>query len=309
MALATASFSPDGSTLLTGSFHGDIQEWDVGTGALRRTLLSECGDEDEPVRLSECMRETAIRCVRFSPDGSLFAAGSHNGAIVVWETAGRREILSWTEHPDRIDALAFSPDNRWVAAGSHECAVDSLRVWRLGGPPAFESAEAFADEGHIGGVSCVCFSPDSRVLAAGGFTMSGYTGPFLYDVGTGTRLGSLLYDMSWGLDFSPDGTLIATGDDFGSMRLWHAVGGRPIFEEKAHTRPVATVRFSRDGRRLATGSWDGTVQVWDVATRSRLTRHDCGGIVVAVCWAPDDPSLVVATVTETGWRPGLVHLT
>jgi WD40 repeat protein len=325
MSIATAALSPDGKILITGSFEGYLIEWDVTSSAKRSVLLDperledvnpevvciENGVEVEApfqlVRMSECMRESSILSVRFSPDGSMFAVGAANGAIVLWNMESRGEILYWADHKDRIDALAFSPDNHWVAAGSLEDAVDSLRVWRLGGSMPFRSSEAFSDDSHVGGVSSLCFSPDNRILAAGGFTMSGYTGPLLYEIKTGKRVGSFHYDMTRYLDYSPDGKLLATGDDFGTVTFWDVESGKPLFKEKAHGRPVGAVLFSRDGRRLATGSWDGSVNVWDVAARKTLARYACNAIVLAIRFTDDGRSLIVAATAKDADQPDILH--
>jgi WD40 repeat protein len=325
MSISTGAISPDRSIVITGSFEGYLVEWDVTSGERLRVLLDPEAKEDvnprvvwivdgvekdpgyQISRLSECMRGSSIMVVRFSPDGSFFGVGAANGAIVLWNTESRGEILCWYNHKDRIDTLAFSPDNHWVAAGSLEDAVDSLRVWHPGGGMQFESSEAFASDRHIGGVSSLSFSPDNRLLVSGGFSMSGYTGPLVYDLETGKIVGSFYYDMTRQLDYSPDGKLLATGDDFGTVTFWDVETEKSLHKEKVHGRPVGTVLFSPDGRRLATGSWDGTINVWDVAARRSLAQYNSHAIVLAIRFTDDDRSLIVVSTTETSDQPEIHH--
>jgi len=327
MGIMTASFAPDGTRLLTGSSGGFLKEWASSTGE-RRTLLDPEGlDDDRPevvciedgieveapfqlVRLSDQMRGSSITCVRFSPDGEYFLVGAANGVAILWNAESRGELCAWEAHQHRIDALDMSPNARWIATGSGDDACATLRVWRTGagGPPGVEVTEAFSDDSHSGGVSSVAFSPDNRFLAAGGFTGSGHTGPLMYNLESGERVGSLHFDMTRSLQYSPDGCLLATGGDDGSVKLWEVAGGTRIFEEQAHTRPVGTVAFSPDGRRLVSGAWDGGVKIWDVASRTRLGEFSYDGIIVACRLGPDGLALDVAEKPEGAYRPTIHRL-
>ncbi len=253
------------------------------------------------------MRGSSILSVRFSPDGRKFAVGAANGALVLWNAESRGEIRRWSQHEEPVNALAISPDNHWLAVGSLEDGVDSLRVWRLDGAMPFESFEAFSDDSHVGGVSSLYFSSDNRILAAGGFTMSGYTGPLLYEVSTGKRVGSLLYDMTRSLDYSPDGRLIATGDDYGTVKIWNAESGTKLLEEKAHGRAIGAVLFYRDGNWLATGSRDGAVKVWDVAAKRTFAEYAGHGVVRAMRFDDDGCGLVVAATAEGSNHPDILR--
>jgi WD40 repeat protein/transcriptional regulator with XRE-family HTH domain len=77
--------------------------------------------------------------------------------------------------------------------------------------------------------------------------------------------------------FSPDGTILATGDTDCRIRLWDVQTGQLLAICNGHTHWVRSVAFSPDGRLLASGSADRTVRLWDAKTHECIriyTDHD-----------------------------------
>ena len=70
--------------------------------------------------------------------------------------------------------------------------------------------------------------------------------------------------------FSPDGRLVASAANDGTVRVWDGETGQEIVRPAPrHAGRAVSVAFSPDGRLLASGGWDRTVRVWERAETSR----------------------------------------
>ena len=109
----------------------------------------------------------------------------------------------------------------------------------------------------------------------------------------------------WGVAFSPDGTMLASASDDGTIRRWTVPEGLPIGEAiPAHEGGANGVAFSPDGRALVSGGADGKVRLWDAASGQAIGGALEGPqkAVSSVAFGPDGQAVVAGGQDGLTWR-------
>lgn len=92
----------------------------------------------------------------------------------------------------------------------------------------------------------------------------------IWDAKTGEELATIPKRTSGisSVQFSPDGTTVASGHSDGSVNLWDSRSGQNrsqlIYSREDRTGGSLTIAFSPDGSKIASGELDGFITVWNI---------------------------------------------
>jgi WD40 repeat protein len=107
--------------------------------------------------------------------------------------------------------------------------------------------------------------------------------------------------------FSHDGTLVISGSDDNTVRIWDTSSGACLKMLKGHSSSVSSVAFSHDGTLVISGSDDNTVRIWDAGSGACLkTLKGHSSWVSSVAFSHDGTQVVSGSgdMTVKIWDAG-----
>lgn len=161
--------------------------------------------------------------------------------------------------------------------------MDQAKPVRLATPIAFDGSMALSSNGQK-------------------IALSGQTSVSIRDKKTGyletlriTDLKSNVLDI----EFSRDGTILATAMQDGSVHVFDANTGQARHVLKGHREQVDDIEFSPDSQMLASASADTTVRLWNVQTGAEIrTLEGSSEGFSVVTWSPDGATVAAGTMSN-----------
>ena len=284
--MTSASYSPDGSRILTTSTDHTARVWDAHSGV---QLIPSLEHDDDVV--------SGV----FSNDGRRIATGTEDGKVTLWDAGTGKRLASPMELPGSAWSVSLSPDGKIVAAATE---AGKARTWdaSTGKPlsPLIEYHESayhvsfssdgkslliatgdnFADlrDSHTGArirqlrrgndIYSAQFSSDDKKIV----TSCADSTAEMWDVQNGTPIGVVM-SHGYGVgsaEFNSDASLIVTASKDHTARIWSANDDKLIVPPLQHPAPVGRASFSFDSRLVATVAGDKAIRLWDASSGDQV---------------------------------------
>ncbi|RKU24830.1 hypothetical protein C6503_00105 [Candidatus Poribacteria bacterium] len=265
--VTSVAFSPDGTTLAAGASDGTIKLWDVQT---HQDIATFGGYDATTVAVIVATENQTDWWTPVSFLSNTTLAAGAGDSIKLWDVATKENIATFEVPGDLVISMSSSPDGTTLAAGTYNNLIKLWDVATRTNTTTFPAAAAVPVGFGILFVPppFISFSPDGAQLA---FTSAAVPsppeknayGPALWNIETGTQTNILLghTEVARSVSFSPDGSMLASGAQDGTLRLWDlssvqpalvASTASPLMEATLHG---SLVTLTLNGYRFVDSEW------------------------------------------------------
>ncbi|GES65250.1 WD40 repeat protein [Aspergillus terreus] len=267
----------DPKSIITGSYSGIVQRWDMATGVSKEftTVLYGGGFSTEIVSVAP------------TPDGKS-----------VWIADGKYSVWNWVlgrnNNTSTYGDMAKLPNlisRRAVVSTDGKLLSARDQLWYL---PTCRQIGTMA-----GAAEPAAFSPDGSLVAMGSLPLT------IWDTATCQLRKKIPGHSAYLTDvqFSPDGRLVISTSIDQTVRLWDWANDRlhSIIADSAY--PIHTVAVAPNGRLLVYASHTAQkAWVWDIASKCRLAEiqdYFAGGTGRGIAFSPDSTLLAMTGLDRT----------
>ncbi len=239
-----------GTQIASISGDGAIKTWDTSTG---QELLRIQG-QSLVLHPNDPTSYYGSYSVAFSADGANLICAGTRVPVQVWDSITGQLLASFNLQHSAVDPPSFSFDGKWVVSRDrsgiiciHEATTGQHRQT--------------IDTGHLNGILCMAYSPDSQRIATGGRRELK-----VWDIERGNQLFATASLEAQVADatYTPDGKriVIATGN---TLRVLDAYSGSELLNFEAHPNNVRQILCCPNGTRIVSVGTDA-VKLWDTMT-------------------------------------------
>lgn len=179
-----------------------------------------------------------------------------------------QDVLPGARVGANVSALSTAAKSAFIATADGRIVTRyAFPGWELAG--SLGGSEDGGDSVFVDRVLSLAFSPDGKLLAAGGGEASRSGQLTLWNVPDSTLVREFPdahSDTVYGLEFSSDGKLLASAAADKFVKVFDVASGEFVRAFEGHTHHVMDVSWKADGTALATAGADNAIKVWNAET-------------------------------------------
>lgn len=206
--------------------------------------------------------DTPVKSIAFAPGRNEFFASDSNGKVLKWDlSSNQKDFRIIVTGSEVFDVLAVSPKADWLACGGASSAIKMVPV--TGSDPGYEL------KGHSGRIKSLIFSYDGKFLYSA--AIDGRVLKWDLTVRTSIDLATDMMNIT-SIDLSTNNRYFAGISDQGKALVWNPELATEKFRIEPSGKRIKSIKFKPDEERLAVGYDDGIVELWDIASKKKISE-------------------------------------
>lgn len=290
----TVIFSPDNLRLVTADMNGEVLFWECGTweksqylparsqgaddsttgiyfgGILAlspdgNTIVTAYGEDGvvtgrdrEGQELFNFSFGSRVLSIAISPNGKFLAVGGMKINVLIFDLETKQPIADLVSDHEYITNVVFSPDSS-ILVVSYERPSNVMKVWNT---TTWQERTTFTHTTERFDYHDLLFSPDGQELVIA--STEDIEIKFL-DLASMQIIREFPEHSRapYSITFSPDGSLLASAGDDGTVRFWNMETGENVKTIRTGQEAMA-IAFSPDGELIAYSVQGEGIHVWAI---------------------------------------------
>ncbi|MEE2686008.1 MAG: WD40 repeat domain-containing protein [Planctomycetota bacterium] len=223
----------------------------------------------------------------FAPGGKVVISAGHDFTVKMWNPADATLLRSLEGHEGQVLSLAVSADGRRLLSGGRD---NSIRVWDVFLPDPLSE-----QKNHEMAVSAVLVGPQGAWRATGSVDKT----VKLLPPGGGEMISLEGHEAAiTRLARNADGTMLASADATGQVRVWDSKEGALMGTFRAHVGPASGLFFHPTEPQLVTSGMDGMIRRWTLPLVAPRLSPAGETVIAVVRLSPDGKVAFVGDETS-----------